>query len=130
VPLLAQPACLTVVGGDLEAAFDGDSYCRGLAVVNDGCELEIKRKFGWGKLEDLKIIAEPELTQVNGSEYQLAVNNVTKVPCLSCGLLGDKDGEVERIRDPIEAIGCGQVDGYAGVKQDLAALHASPHGFG
>jgi hypothetical protein len=130
VPLLAQPACLTVVGGDLETAFDGHGYRRGLAVVNDGCEFEIKREFGWGKFEDLKIIAERELAQVNGSEYQLAVNDVTKVPCLSCGLLGDKDGEVERVRDLVKAIGCGQVDGYAGVKQDLAALHASPHGFG
>jgi hypothetical protein len=45
-------------------------------------------------------------------------------------LLGDEDGEVEGVRDPAEAIGCGQVDGYAGVKQDLAALHASPDGFG
>jgi len=130
VPLLAQPACLTVVGGDFETAFDGDSYRRGLAVVNDCREFEIKREFGWGEFEDLKIIAECELAQVNGSEYQLTVNDVTKMPCLSCGLLRDKDGEVEGVRDPIEAIGSGQVDGYAGVKQDLAALHASPHGFG
>ncbi len=94
------------------------------------CEFEIKREFGWGKFEDLKIIAERELAQVNGSEHQLAVDDVAKMPGLSCGLLGDEDGEVEGVRDPVEAIGCGQVDGYTGIKQDLAALHASPHGFG
>jgi len=130
VPLLALPACFTVVGGDFETAFDGHGYRGGLAVVNDRCELEIKREFGWGKFEDLEIIAECELAQVNGSEYQLAVNDVTKMSGLSCSLLGDEDGEVEGVHDPVEAIGCGQVDGYAGVKQDLAALHASPHGFG
>lgn len=130
VPLFAHPACFTVVGGDFETAFYGHSYRRSLAVVNDRCEFEIKRELGWIKVEDLKIIAERGLAQVNESEHQFAVNNVSKMTGLSRSILGHKDGEVERVHDPVEAIGCGQVDGYAGVKQDLAALHASPGGFG
>jgi hypothetical protein len=130
MPLFAYPACFTVVGGDFETAFYGHSYRRRLTVVNNRCEFEIKRELGWVKFEDLKIIAERGLAQVNGSEHQFAVNNVSKMTGLSRGMLGHKDGEVERVHDPVEAIGCGQVDGYAGVKQDLAALHASPGGFG
>jgi len=91
---------------------------------------EIGRVFGWCEFEDLKIIAERQLAQINGSERYLAVDEVTKIPCLSRGLLDDEDGELERARYLVEAVGRGQVDGYACIEQDRAARHASPCGFG
>jgi hypothetical protein len=130
VAFLAEPSCPAVVGGQVQVAPDGDCDGGCLTVINDRSEFDVEPELGWSQLKEFQHLTRFELPEVDRGLHSPAVGDVAQESDFGGGWSCDGEGDLEGVRDVVQASGGGEVNGNAGIEQDLAAKHLSSHRLG